>query len=169
MVLASVQFKLMIALLTANPDVLLTSVVTEVNVASGVPLALKTTDGVPLLTTPTQPAACDTVYVRLVTLELRVVTLGAVTVKPPEGAAKVTGMVPEVIGIAGVTVIVKEAGPLTVLQVGVMEGGLRTSLVLLVTASFTVSDASVMPLAAKLNDGVAPLVMLAQLDAVFTV
>lgn len=89
MVLASVQFKLIMALLTANPDVLLTSVVVVFNVASVTPLALKTTDGVPLLTTPTQPAASDTTYVRLVTLGLRVATLGAVTVKPPVPVAAV--------------------------------------------------------------------------------
>ena len=165
------QFKLMMALLTANPEVLLTSVVVVANVASAVPPALNTTDGVPLLTTPTQPAASDTTYVRLGTVLLRVVTLGAVTVKPPPGAVKVTAMdwPPVGIGIAGVTTIDWEVGPDTVLQVGVNVYWLRSSLVVLVMTSFTVSEASVMPLAAKLKEGVAPLVMLAQLAAVFTV
>jgi hypothetical protein len=69
----------------------------------------------------------------------------------------------------GVTLIVVELGPVAVLQVGVMEEGVRTSLVLLVTASSTVSEASVTALARKLKDAVPPLVMFPQLLAVDTV
>jgi hypothetical protein len=108
--------------------------------------------------------------VRLGLAGVRVVTLGAVTVKPPEGVTKVTAMDwPVVSGIAGVTVIGVEVGPVAVLQVGVMEEGLRMSCVLLVTDVGTVSEASASALARNGMDGVPPLLMPAQPVAVDTV
>jgi hypothetical protein len=70
--------------------------------------------------------------------------------------------------MAGFTVTCTEDGPVAVLHVGVMDAGLRTSVVLLLSAVVNVNGASAVPPARKLKDGAAPFVTPAQLLAVDT-
>ena len=61
MVDTNTQFTTTVALETDRPDTLLAKAVVVANIASAVVFAVKVTEGVPLLVTPTQPLASDTV------------------------------------------------------------------------------------------------------------